>query len=179
MVHHRFSHLTKWQALTGAIGRPDLVTDERFADPTKQSANSFSTQPHCYDEVFGLANRWPIGHEAFEQGPSHVWNRAGHRAEVVQRSAVGPRNDIVVPLEDAGGKADDHDQQPDPDTWDYQGTRPGAPPEIGEHGEQVLTQLGFSAGGNRFACRLSGAVPHSHEEIIALTSAKRSSTIPG
>src|SRR5258707_435392 len=56
----------KWPALVNGIGRPDLLTDARFADPAKQAANSaqltaildqtFAAQPMAHwHEIFGQA----------------------------------------------------------------------------------------------------------------------------
>ena len=57
----------KWPALANGIGRPDLLTDARFADPAKQGENSaqltaildqtFASQPMAHwHEIFGQAH---------------------------------------------------------------------------------------------------------------------------
>src|SRR5215467_13517099 len=81
-----------------AIGRSDLLTDPRFSDPAKLMAN-MPQLTAILDEVFGAQ---PIAHwyEALSgftigavRGPQEVINDPQLKA-----------NDIVVPLEGAGGK---------------------------------------------------------------------------
>src|SRR6266403_1078374 len=90
----------RWPALASAIGRPDLLTDPRFADPAKQVANAqqltaildelFASQPMAHwHEVFAQAHI-PFG---VVQTPSEVIKDPQLRA-----------NDIIVPLEGAGGR---------------------------------------------------------------------------
>ena len=56
----------KWPALANGIGRQDLLTDPRFADPAKQAANSEALTA-ILDEVFRAQ---PLAHwqEILEQG---------------------------------------------------------------------------------------------------------------
>src|SRR3984957_7622363 len=83
-----------------AIGRPDLLTDPRFSDPAKL-AEHMPALTEILDELFGSQ---PMAHwgEVFDgvhvtfgvvRGPQEVINDPQLRA-----------NDIVVPLEGAGGK---------------------------------------------------------------------------
>jgi formyl-CoA transferase len=145
----------KWQALTGAIGRPDLLTDERFADPAKQAANSAQLTA-LLDEVFGSQ---PMVHWQQVLDKAHLtYGIVRAPGEVVKDPQLA-QNDIVVPLEGAGGKLTTTISSP----IQIQGvTKVPArrAPEIGEHGEQVLAQLGFSAA-EIDRLQASGAVPHS------------------
>src|SRR6202007_1642291 len=89
----------KLAAVAKALGRPDLLTDPRFADPAKLMANMpqptaildeiFCSQPmeHWYEVFNGV-------HVTFGavRGPQEVVNDPQLRA-----------NDIVVPLAGAGG----------------------------------------------------------------------------
>src|SRR6201985_2480467 len=91
---------SKFKAVAQAIGREDLLTDPRFTAPKKLAENRpqltaildevFGTQPmsHWYEVFSGL-------HVTFGavRGPEEVINDPQLRA-----------NDIVVPLEGAGGK---------------------------------------------------------------------------
>src|SRR6478752_860511 len=56
----------RWPALANGIGRPDLLSDARFADPAKQAANSAQLSA-ILDQTFASQ---PMAHwgEVFEQG---------------------------------------------------------------------------------------------------------------
>ena len=130
----------KVAAVAKAIGRPDLLTDPRFADPSKLTANmtqlaaildeTFCSKPmaHWY-EVFSGA------HVTFGavRGPQEVINDPQLRA-----------NDIVVALEGAGGKLTSTISSPIQVHGVAKAPARRAP-GIGEHNEQVLSELGFSA----------------------------------
>jgi crotonobetainyl-CoA:carnitine CoA-transferase CaiB-like acyl-CoA transferase len=147
----------KWPALTSAIARPDLLTDARFADPAKQAANS-SGLTALLDEVFGSQ---PMEHwrEVFDK--AHLtYGIVRAPGEVVKDPQLA-QNDIVVPLEDAGGKLTTTISSP---IQIHGVTKVAArrAPEIGEHGEQVLTQLGFSAA-EIDRLQASGTVPQARQ----------------
>ena len=130
----------KVAAVAKAIGRPDLLTDPRFADPSKLTANmtqlaaildeTFCSKPmaHWY-EVFSGA------HVTFGavRGPQEVINDPQLRA-----------NDVVVALEGAGGKLTSTISSPIQVHGVAKAPARRAP-GIGEHNEQVLSELGFSA----------------------------------
>ena len=143
----------KLQAVAKAIGRPDLITDPRFADPAKLMTNMtqlaaildevFSTQPmqHWYDVFSGV-------HVTFGavRGPQEVINDPQLRL-----------NDIIVPLEGGSGKLTSTISSP----IQVQGVAKVSAkraPEIGEHSEEVLQQLGFDAK-EIGDLRASGTVP--------------------
>ncbi len=151
----------KLAAVTKAIGRADLLTDPRFSDPatlmqnrpelTASLDNIFGSQPmtHWYDVFNGV-------HVTFGavRGPQEVVDDPQLRA-----------NDIVVPLEGAGGKL----------TWTISSpiqvhgvTKVAAKrgPALGEHNQQVLEQLGFSAA-EIDGFHASGAVPKAEERATA------------
>ena len=130
----------KLAAVAKAIGRADLLTDPRFADPAKLIQNMseltailddvFASQPmtHWYEIFNGV-------HVTFGavRGPQEVVNDPQLRA-----------NNIIVPLEGAGGKLTSTISSP------IQvhgiGKAPARrAPDLGEHNRQVLEQLGFSA----------------------------------
>src|SRR6516165_2122887 len=140
----------KWADAAKAIGRPGLLTDPRFSDPAKLAANRhklvaildevFGTQPmaHWYD----VLNGFTIG---AVRGPEEVINDPQLKA-----------NDIVVPLEGAGGKLTSTISSP---IQVHGVTKVPArrAPELGEHTEEVLKELGFDAKGIE-DLRTSGAV---------------------
>src|SRR5438552_12676314 len=130
----------KLAAVAKAIGRGDLLTDPRFTDPVKLVANMpqltailddvFSAQPiaHWYEVFNGV-------HVTFGpvRGPQEVIDDPQLRA-----------NDIVVPLEGAGGKLTSTISSPI-QMHGVEKVPAKRAPEIGEHNEQILEQLGFSA----------------------------------
>jgi len=129
----------KLDAVANAIGRADLLTDPRFSDPTKLVANMpqltailddiFAAQPmaHWYDVFSGV-------HVTFGavRGPQEVINDPQLRI-----------NDIVVPLEGAGGKLTSTISSPIQVHGVVKVAATRAP-DIGEHNDEVLGQLGFN-----------------------------------
>jgi crotonobetainyl-CoA:carnitine CoA-transferase CaiB-like acyl-CoA transferase len=143
----------KFMDVAKAIGRPDLLTDPRFSDPAKLAANRPQLTA-ILDEVFGAQ---PMAH----------WYEAFNAVHVTFGAVRGPQeviddpqlrlNDIVVPLEGAGGKLTSTISSP----IQVHGVTKAAAkraPEIGEHNDEVLKQLGFSAT-EIDGLRASGAVP--------------------
>jgi formyl-CoA transferase len=145
----------KYAALAKAIGRPDLLTDPRFSDPAKLTANRrelvaildqvFGAQPiaHWYDVLGGFTF-------GAVRGPQEVINDPQLKA-----------NDIVVPLEGAGGKLTSTINSP----IQVHGVakvpaRRG--PDLGEHNEEILRDLGFGAK-DIDALHASGAVSKAKE----------------
>src|SRR5690242_2751187 len=130
----------KLKAVAEGIGRTDLLTDPRFSDPKKLMENMpeltaildevFAAQPmaHWY-EVFSGAN---VTFGAV-RGPEEVINDPQLRA-----------NDIVVPLEGAGDKLTSTVSSP----IQVEGvtkTPAKRAPELGEHNQEILRELGFEA----------------------------------
>jgi crotonobetainyl-CoA:carnitine CoA-transferase CaiB-like acyl-CoA transferase len=144
----------KVAAVAKAIGRPDLLTDPRFSDPAKLMAN-MPQLTAILDEVFGAQ---PMAHwyEVFNgvhatfgpvRGPEEVVNDPQLRA-----------NDIVVPLEGAGGKLTSTISSPI-QVHGVSKVSARRAPELGEHNEEILEELGFDA--NQIdGLRASGTVPH-------------------
>jgi crotonobetainyl-CoA:carnitine CoA-transferase CaiB-like acyl-CoA transferase len=130
----------KLAAVAKAIGRADLLTDPRFSDPAKLMTN-MSQLTAILDEVFGAK---PMTH----------WQ------EVIDDPQLRA-NDIVVPLEGAGGKLTSTISSPI-QVHDVAKQPARRAPDLGEHNEEVLKQLGFSA--NEIdGLRASGAVPKAKE----------------
>ena len=136
-----------------AIGRPDLLTDPRFSDPAKLAANRPQLTA-ILDEVFGAQ---PMAH----------WYEAFNAIHVTFGAVRGPQeviddpqlrlNDIIVPLEGAGSKLNSTISSPIQVHGVAKASAKRAP-EIGEHNDEVLKQLGFSAT-EIDGLRASGAVP--------------------
>src|SRR6201997_2076088 len=144
-----------------AIGRPDLLTDPRFSDPAKLMTNMpqltaildeiFCSQPmaHWYEVFNGV-------HVTFGavRGPQEVINDPQLRA-----------NDIVVPLEGAGGKLTSTISSP-LQVHGVAKVPAKRAPTLGEHNDEVLEQLGFNAR-EIDALHASGAVPQAAKPPVA------------
>jgi formyl-CoA transferase len=129
----------KLAAVAQAIGRPDLVTDPRFSDPAKLMANMPQLSA-ILDEVFG-AQPMAHWHQVFSgvhvtfgvvRGPQEVIDDPQLRA-----------NDIVVPIEGAGGKVASTISSPI-QVHGISKVPARRGPALGEHNEQVLQELGFT-----------------------------------
>src|SRR5262249_27574118 len=147
----------KFVAVAKAIGRPDLLTDARFSDPAKLVANMpqltailddvFSAQPveHWYEVFSGL--HAPFG---AARGPQEVIEDPQLRV-----------NDIVVPLEGAGGKLTSTISSPI-QVHGVAKVPARRAPGLGEHTDEILKELGFDAKAIE-GLRASGAVPKAKE----------------
>jgi crotonobetainyl-CoA:carnitine CoA-transferase CaiB-like acyl-CoA transferase len=140
-----------------AIGRADLLTDPRFSDPAKLLANMpqlsvildevFRAQPmaHWYEVFNGVHVTFGV-----VQGPQEVINDPQLQV-----------NDIVVPLEGAGGKLTSTISSPI-QVHGVAKVPARRAPALGEHNEEILKQLGFSAT-EIDDLRASGATPKAKE----------------
>jgi crotonobetainyl-CoA:carnitine CoA-transferase CaiB-like acyl-CoA transferase len=143
----------KLEAVAKAIDRSDLLTDPRFSDPAKLVAN-MPQLVAILDEVFGAQ---PMSH----------WNDAFNGVHVTFGPVRGPQevindpqlraNDIVVPLEGAGERLTSTISSPI-QVHGVSKVSAKRAPEIGEHNDQVLQQLGFSAA-EIDGLRASGTIP--------------------
>jgi crotonobetainyl-CoA:carnitine CoA-transferase CaiB-like acyl-CoA transferase len=147
----------KLAAVANAISREDLLTDPRFSDPAKLVAN-MPQLAAILDDVFGAQ---PMAHwyEVFNgihvtfgavQGPQEVINDPQLRV-----------NEIVVPLEGAGGKLTSTISSPI-QVHDVTKVPARRAPELGEHNETVLKELGFGAS-EIDGLRASGALAKAKE----------------
>ena len=127
-----------WPALVKGIGRPDLLTDPRFADPAKQAANSAELTA-ILDQVFGTQ---PMSHwqEIFNQ--SHLTFGVVCAPSDVVKDPQLQANDIIVPLQGAGGNLNFTISSP-MQVHDVVKVLAKRAPEIGEHNGEILKELGF------------------------------------
>src|SRR5471030_257049 len=149
----------KVAAVAKAIGRPDLLTDARFTDPAQLSAN-MPQLAAILDEVFSAK---PMAHWYQVFSGVHVTFGAVRGPQEVIRDPQLQLNDIVVPLEGAGGKLNSTVSSP----IQVHGVakvpaRRG--PEIGEHNDEVLRQLGFSTN-DIDGLRASGVIPKERPRV--------------
>ena len=130
----------KWPPFTTAIGRPELAADPRFADPAKQKANVVELTA-ILDEVFAAQ---PMAHWAQVLDAAGVpFGAVRDPAEVIRDPQL-VANNIVVPLEGAGGKLTSTVSSP----IEVHGvTKQPAhrAPELGEHNEEIVRDIGFNA----------------------------------
>jgi crotonobetainyl-CoA:carnitine CoA-transferase CaiB-like acyl-CoA transferase len=145
----------KLAGVAKAIGRPDLLTDPRFSDSAKLAANRHELVA-ILDQVFGAQ---PIAHW-YEVLSGFTFGAVRGPQEVINDPQL-KANDIVVPLEGAGGKLTSTISSP---IQVHGVTKAPARrgPELGEHTEEILRELGFDANGIE-GLRTSRAVPKAME----------------
>lgn len=143
----------KVAAVANAIGRADLLTDPRFSDPAKLMQN-MPQLAAILDEIFGSQ---PMAHWYEVFNGVHVTFGAVRGPEEVTGDPQLRINEIVVPLEGAGEKLSSTISSP---IHVHGVTKVAAKrgPSLGEHNDEVLKELGFSAA-EIDALHASGAVP--------------------
>src|SRR6478672_5205737 len=147
----------KLAAVAKAIGRTDLLTDPRFSDPAQLMQN-MPQLTAILDAVFGAQ---PMAH----------WNEVFSGVHVTYGAVRGPQevvkdpqlrvNDIVVPLEGAGSKLTSTISSPI-QVHGVTKTAARRAPELGEHNDEILKDLGFDAK-TIDSLRATGAVPKPKE----------------
>jgi crotonobetainyl-CoA:carnitine CoA-transferase CaiB-like acyl-CoA transferase len=151
----------KLEAVAKAIGRPDLLTDPRFSDRTKLVSN-MAQLAAILDEVFGAQ---PMAHWYEVFSGVHVTFGAVRGPQEVVTDPQLRANDIVVPLEGAGSSLTSTVSSP----IQVHGVAKVAAkrgPELGEHSQQILRQLGFDETQiESFAT--NGAVPGTKQQMVA------------
>jgi formyl-CoA transferase len=150
-----------WPVFAKAVGRPDLAADARFADAKARAANAEALVAEL-DRIFGAkpldhwkktldAARLPYG---VAQVPEEIVNDPQLRA-----------NEIIVPIADGGGPPRYTVQSP----VTIEGApkvAPRAAPDLGEHTDEILHELGFAADQIE-SLRASGAVPRKKDAAPA------------
>src|SRR5580698_7670342 len=151
----------KLAAVANAIGRADLLTDPRFADPVKLMQN-MPQLAEILDQVFAAQ---PMTHWYQVFNGVHVTFGAVRGPQEVIEDPQLRQNDIVVPLEGAGGKLGATISSP---IQVHGITKVPArrAPALGEHNEEVLEELGFNASEIE-ALHASSAVPKAKEPARA------------
>jgi formyl-CoA transferase len=142
----------KLAAVAKAIGRTDLLTDPRFSDPAKLMAN-MPQLTAILDQIFSSQ---PMSHWYEVFNGVHVTFGAVREPKEVVNDPQVRANDIVVPLEGAGGKLTSTISSPI-QVHGFSKVPAKRAPEIGEHNEEVLKELGFDAKGID-GLRASGAI---------------------
>jgi crotonobetainyl-CoA:carnitine CoA-transferase CaiB-like acyl-CoA transferase len=140
-----------------AIGRSDLLTDPRFSNPAKLVEN-MPQLAQILDEIFSSQ---PMAHWREVFGDVHVTFGAVRGPEEVINDPQLRANNIVVPLEGAGGKLTSTISSPI-NVHGVAKVPAKRAPALGEHNEVVLTELGFSAS-EIDSLHESSAVPNAKE----------------
>jgi crotonobetainyl-CoA:carnitine CoA-transferase CaiB-like acyl-CoA transferase len=147
----------KVAAVAKAIGRADLLTDPRFSDPAKLAAN-MPQLTAILDEIFSAQ---PMAHWYEVFNGVHVTFGAVRGPQEVIDDPQLRLNEIVVPLEGAGGKLTSTISSPI-QVHGIAKVPARRAPDIGEHNDEVLRQLGFDAA-EIDGLRASGAIPKAKE----------------
>jgi formyl-CoA transferase len=147
----------KVEDVAKAIGRVDLLSDPRFSDHAKLAANRPQLTA-ILDQVFGAQ---PMAHWYDVFNGVHVTFGAIRGPQEVIQDPQLRLNDIVVPLEGAGGRLTETISSPIQVHGVTKVPARGAP-GLGEHTEEILRQVGFDAKGID-SLRASGAVPKAQE----------------
>jgi len=128
----------KVKAVAEAIGRPDLLSDSRFTDPKNLTAN-MPALTAILDEVFATQ---PMAHwyEVFS-GHHIIFGAVRSPQEVINDPQLKV-NGIMVPLEGAGPNLQFTISSPFT-VKDVEKAAAKRAPEIGEHNQQILEELGF------------------------------------
>ena len=131
----------KVKAVAEVLGRQDLLTDPRFADPENLAAN-MPQLALILDEIFASQ---PVAYwqQVFQQ--SNVTFGVVRAPQEVINDPQLPLNDIVVPLQGAPGKLNTTISSPI-QVHGVNKVSATRAPSLGEHNEIVLRELGFSAG---------------------------------
>src|SRR5712664_1226958 len=157
----------KISAVLKAMGHENLLTDPRFSDPIKLAQNR-PQLTSMLDEIFGSQ---PMSHwyEVFS-GAQITFGAVREPQEVVNNPQLRA-NDIVVPIEGAGEKLTSTISSP---IQVHGVTKVPArrAPGIGEHNDEVLKELGFTAG-DIDGFRASGTIPHPSNLESAATGGGR------
>jgi len=142
----------EWPGLTAMIGNPTLVDDERFADPAKRAAHSAELAA-ILDRAFRSA---PLAHWRERLSHARITFGIVQTPEQVIEDPALLENEVIVPIEGCGDQLTRTVSSP-VHLHGVEKVRARRAPEVGEHDEEVLAQLGFSHGDVE-ALRASGAI---------------------
>jgi formyl-CoA transferase len=151
----------KLAALAKGIGRADLLSDARFSDSAKVAAN-MAQLTAILDGVFG-AQPMAHWHEVLER--AHItFGVVKEPGDVVMDPQL-MANGIVVPIEGAAGNLKFTVSSP-MQVHDIAKVPAKRAPGLGEHNEEILEDLGFSATEIE-GFRASRAIPGvKHPEVV-------------
>jgi crotonobetainyl-CoA:carnitine CoA-transferase CaiB-like acyl-CoA transferase len=141
-----------WPGLAKAVGLPELLDDPRFADPRSIAEHS-AELTELLDATFGSH---PLAHWEDVLERARITSALIQTPEEVAHDPQLRPNDIVVPL---GGDDGLQETIGSPIAIRGLAKRPATrAPELGEHNDAVLRELGFSADEIE-RLRAGGAIP--------------------
>jgi formyl-CoA transferase len=129
----------KLAAVAKAIGKPELLTDSRFTDPTSLMQN----MPQLAEILDGLFSSQSMAHWYEVFSGVHVTFGAVRGPEEVICDPQLRLNDIVVPLEGAGGAMTSTISSPI-QVHGISKVPAKRAPALGEHNQEILALLGFN-----------------------------------
>ena len=150
-----------WPALAKGIGRPDLLSDSQFVDEAKRGANA-AQLTEILDALFRSQS---LAHwrEVFDL--AHItYGIVRHPSQATNDPQL-LANDVIVPLAGAG----EHLKFTVSSPLKVHGVAKvpaHRAPDIGEHNDEVLTELGFSSTEIE-GLRATGAVPPRQPDSVA------------
>jgi crotonobetainyl-CoA:carnitine CoA-transferase CaiB-like acyl-CoA transferase len=156
-----------WPALATGIGRSDLLLDARFTDDAKRAANS-AQLTEILDAVF---TSLPLAHWREVLEHAHITYGVVRAPSEVINDPQLLANDIIVPLAGAGERLKFTVSSP-LQVHDVPKVPAMRAPELGEHNEEILQQLGFDAT-EIDGLRAKGAIPHAWHLEAATTGGGR------
>jgi len=143
-----------WPALATAIGHPELVSDARFTDDAKRTANA-AQLAETLDKLFTSQS---LAHWQEALTSARItWGLVQTPAEVITDPQV-LANDIIVPIEGGGEHLKLTVSSP-LKVHDVAKVAARRAPELGEHNNELLRELGFDAD-EIDSFRAKGAIPH-------------------
>jgi formyl-CoA transferase len=142
-----------WPALATAIGHPELVLDARFTDDAKRAANA-AQLAETLDKLFTSQS---LAHWQEALTSARItWGLVQTPAEVIADPQV-LANDIIVPVE-GGGEHLKFTVSSPLKVHDVAKVAARRAPELGEHNNELLKELGFNAH-EIDSFRAMGAIP--------------------
>jgi crotonobetainyl-CoA:carnitine CoA-transferase CaiB-like acyl-CoA transferase len=144
-----------WPALATGIGRADLLLDARFQAEATRNANAAALTA-ILDAVFTAE---PLAHWRDALDHAHITYGVVRAPSDITTDPQLVANDIIVPLEGAGDRMTRTISSP-LQIHDVAKVPARRAPELGEHNDELLEELGFTAD-DIDALRASGAIPHA------------------
>jgi crotonobetainyl-CoA:carnitine CoA-transferase CaiB-like acyl-CoA transferase len=143
-----------WPALATGIGRADLLLDARFQSEATRNANAAALTA-ILDGVFTAE---PLAHWQDALDHAHITYGVVRAPSDITTDPQLLANDIIVPLEGAGDRMTRTISSP-LQIHDVAKVPARRAPELGEHTDELLEELGFTAD-DIDGLRVSGAIPH-------------------
>jgi crotonobetainyl-CoA:carnitine CoA-transferase CaiB-like acyl-CoA transferase len=130
-----------WPGFAKAIGMPQLLEDPRFADDHQRAANS----AHLVEILDPLFGSQPLAHWKDVLNAGRVIFGVVQIATEIINDPQLAANEIVVPLE-VPGRTNARTVNSPIQILGSPKVKPTIAPQLGEHGDEILKELGFGDG---------------------------------